>query len=94
MPVWDTHVKSQISPSGRLVFRVEKGTVNSITFIDFLDKIWRHHKNHKVIVIIDRAPSHISGNVKEYVEENEKSFALYYLPPYSPELNPDENVWG
>ncbi len=87
-------VSSAISPAGRLVFRVEKKTVNSTTFIDFLDKIRKHHKNRKVIVIVDRAPSHTSGKVKKYVKENKRAFALYYLPPYSPELNPDEKVWG
>jgi transposase len=87
-------VSSAISPAGRLLFRVEKETVNSTTFIDFLDKIRRHHKNRKVIVIVDRAPSHIAGKVGDYVEKNKKAFALYYLPPYSPELNPDENVWS
>lgn len=87
-------VSSAVSPAGRLVFRVEKSTVNSLTFIDFLDKIRKHHKNRKVIVIADRATPHIARNVGEYIEKNNKSFALYYLPPYSPELNPDENVWG
>jgi transposase len=87
-------VSSAISPAGRLLFRIEKSTINSTTFIDFLDKIRKHHRNRKIIVIIDRAPAHIAGKVDDYVEKNEKSFALYYLPPYSPELNPDENVWN
>lgn len=87
-------ISSAISPAGRLLFRVEKGTINAATFIDFLDKIRKHHKNRKVIVIVDRAPAHIAGKVREYVRKNNKTFALYYLPPYSPELNPDENVWG
>jgi transposase len=87
-------VSSAVSPAGRLVFRVEKETVNSTTFIDFLDKIRKQHKNRKVIVIADRARPHIAGTVKDYAEVNKKSFAIYYLPPYSPELNPDENVWS
>lgn len=28
------------------------------------------------------------------METGKKSFALYYLPPYSPELDPDEEVWS
>lgn len=87
-------VSSAISPAGRLVFRVEKGTVTSITFIDFLDEIRKHHKNRKVIVIADNARPHIAKRVHEYAEENKKSFAIYFLPTYSPELNPDEHVWG
>lgn len=87
-------VSSAISPAGRLVFRLEKGKVNADKFIEFLSQIRNHHKNRKVIVVTDRAPVHTSGKVAKFVEENKKKFALYYLPSYSPELNPDENVWG
>jgi len=72
-------VSSAISPGGRLVFRVEKGTVTSITFIDFLDKIRKHHKNRKIIVIADRARPHIAKNVEQYATKNKKSFAIYYV---------------
>ncbi len=87
-------VSSAISPAGRLVFRVEKGTVTSFTFIEFLDEIRKHHKNRKIIVIADNAPQHVAQRVRDYAERNKKSFALYFLPTYSPELNPDEHVWG
>jgi transposase len=87
-------VSSAISPAGRLVFRVEKGTVTSFTFIEFLDEIRMHHKNRKIIVIVDNAPPHIAKRVLDYAEKNKKSFAIYFLPTYSPELNPDEHVWG
>ena len=87
-------VSSAISPAGRLVFRVEKETVTSFTFIDFLDKIRKHHKNRKIIVITDNAPPHTAKRVAEYAEKIKKSFALYFIPSYSPELNPDEHLWG
>ena len=32
--------------------------------------------------------------VKEWVKENEDKIELFYLPPYSPELNPDEYLNG
>lgn len=87
-------VSSAVSPAGRLVFRVEKETVNSTIFIDFLDKVRKQHRNRKIIIIADRARPHIAAKVADYAETNKKTFAIYYLPPYSPELNPDENVWG
>jgi len=31
--------------------------------------------------------------VKEFVESTDGRLRLYFLPPYSPELNPDEWVW-
>ncbi len=87
-------VTSAISPAGRLVFRIEKGKVNADKFIEFLSQIISHHKNRKVIVVTDRAPVHRAAKVAAFAEEHKGSFALYYLPSYSPELNPDENVWG
>ncbi len=87
-------VTSAISPAGRLVFRLEKGRVNADKFIEFLSQIRSHHKNRKIIVVTDRAPVHRAAKVTAFVEEHKKSFAHYYLPSYSPELNPDENVWG
>lgn len=87
-------VTSAISPAGRLVFRLEKGRINADKFIEFLSQIRKQHKNRKVIVIVDKAPVHTAKKVEKFVERHKKSFALYYLPPYSPELNPDENVWG
>lgn len=87
-------VSSAVSPAGRMVFRIEKKTVNAHTFIDFLKQILRQHGSRKVIVVVDRAPVHRAGCVQQFIEQNEKRFALYYLPPYAPELNPDEEVWN
>lgn len=85
---------SAISPAGRMVFRIEKERINAILHIEFLKQITCHHPHRKVIVIEDRAPPHIAKKVDEFVEENKHRFALYRLPSYCPELNPDENVWA
>lgn len=87
-------VSSAISLGGRLVFRIGKGRMNTATFLKFLTQIRQHHPRRKVVVVVDRGPAHISGGVKKYTTQHEKSFALYYLPPYSPELNPADHVWG
>jgi transposase len=87
-------ISSAISLGGRMLFRIEKGRMNAETFIDFLKKVTRHHRERRVIVVTDRAPIHTAKRVKEFAEINNKTFALYYLPPYSPKLNCDEHVWG
>lgn len=87
-------VTSAISVGGRMLFRVEKGRINAKIFIDFLKKVRRHHRGRKVIVVADRAPAHTAKAVEEFTEKIKKTFALYYLPPYSSELNCDEHVWG
>jgi len=84
---------SAITPTGRMVFRMEKASINSTTFIDFLAKLMIHHKGKKIVLVCDRAPAHTAKKVGTFVEENSSRFALFYLPSYSPNLNPDEHVW-
>lgn len=87
-------ISSAISPAGKMVFRIEKKRVNSRLFVDFLVQITKHHPHRKVIVICDNARPHIAKYVKEFVMSNKNKIAIYHIPPYSPELNPDEEVWN
>lgn len=87
-------VSSAISPVGKMVFRIEKGKVNATTYLDFLQKIIKQHPNRKIIIIADNAPAHKSSLVQGFTESNKKRFAIYNLPPYSPETNPDEHIWS
>lgn len=87
-------VSSAISPAGRMVFRIEKDTVTANSFIDFLKQIMRHHRWRKIILIIDNSKPHIAQAVKNFVNENRQKLEVCYLPTYSPELNPDEQVWN
>src|SRR3989344_403835 len=48
----------------------------------------------KVIVVADNASSHKSNLIRGFVESNKQRFALYHIPPYSPDLNPDEHIWS
>ncbi len=86
-------VTSAISPAGRMVFRIENHTIHAEDHIDFLKQIMKYHPHRKIIVIEDNAPPHIAKLVKIFVEENKNKIAVYYLPTYSPDLNPDEKVW-
>jgi transposase len=47
-----------------------------------------------VFLIVDGHPVHKSRKVREYVESTGGKLRLFYLPGYSPELNPDETVWS
>ena len=87
-------VSSAITSAGRLIFRIEKGKVNSNSHFDFLQKIIKQHPQRKIIVVADNASSHKSNLIKGFVESNKQRFALYHIPPYSPDLNPDEHIWS
>lgn len=88
-------VSSAISRGGRLLFRIEKGSVNSKVFTGFLGQLMRHHPNYrKIIVVTDRARPHKGKMVEEFAEKNRRNLAIYYFPPYSSHHNPDENTWS
>ena len=86
-------VTSAISPAGRMVFRIENHTICAEDHIDFLKQIMRQHPHRKIIVVEDNATPHIAKAVKDFVRDNKSKIAVYYLPTYSPDLNPDEKVW-
>lgn len=85
---------SAISPRGELRFRVYEGRMNADVFIGFLKALLESVPG-KIYLIVDGHPVHRSKKVKEFVEEHsEGRLKLFFLPPYSPDLNPDEWVWN
>lgn len=86
-------VTSAISPAGRMVFRIENEKIKAPQHIEFLQQILDHHPHRKIIVVEDRARPHIAEKVEHFVMKHKKRLALYHLPSYCPELNPDEHVW-
>lgn len=84
---------SAISPRGALRFMVVKGGVGARVFIRFLKRLM-HGQRRPVYLIVDGHPSHRAKSVKTYVDGLRGRLKLFFLPPYSPELNPDELVWN
>jgi transposase len=84
------NVISVISNRGQLYFMVFRGKANAVLFLAFLRRLLRQLKGRRLFLIVDGHPSHRAKLVKAFVNENSERLALYYLPPYSPELNPDE----
>lgn len=83
---------SAISPRGEIHFSFLSGNLNSGLFIDYLKKLM-HDIPGPVFLIADGYPSHKSKETLEFVQSTEGRLNLLFLPPYSPELNPDEWVW-
>ncbi len=80
---------SAITNTGKTMFSLYKESVNTDRFIDFLQKVI-DSSNKKVYIIVDNLRVHHAKIVKAWVEENKNYIALYYLPAYSPDYNPDE----
>jgi transposase len=84
---------SAISATGQLRFMTVEGRVNGTVFRDFLGRLVTG-MDRKIFLVVDGHPAHKSKLVKRFVEDNAERLELFYLPPYSPDLNPDEPVWG
>lgn len=87
---------SAISPRGEMRFMVFPGKLDAEQFIEFLQRLL-HKTENPVFLIVDGHPVHKSKAVKNWVQEinaHKDRIRLFFLPPYSPELNPDELVWN
>lgn len=84
---------SALSPRGQLRFMVCKGRVGAKVFIEFLKRLL-HDVPGRLVVIVDGHPAHKAKLVQTFVASVAPRLELFLLPPYSPELNPDEWVWN
>lgn len=84
---------SAISPRGTMRFMATEGSVTASVFIDFLKRLI-YKANRPVFLVLDNHSVHRSKEVREFVKSTAGKLRLFFLPPYSPELNPDEHVWN
>ncbi|WP_240673873.1 IS630 family transposase [Geobacillus sp. PK12] len=66
---------------------------NATTFLDFLRILKSHYPDKLMVLVLDNARIHHAKMVKEFLRQEEESFHLIFLPPYSPQLNPIERLW-
>jgi len=84
---------SAISPRGQMRFMVVEGRVAAKQFCDFLRRLV-FRAERPIFLILDGHPVHRSAKVRQLVESMKDKLQIFFLPPYSPELNPDESVWN
>ena len=82
---------SSVSAKGKLHFSFA-GRVNSDSFIEYLQKLL-HDVPGKIFLVLDGHSAHKSSKTKAFVASTKGRLSVFYLPPYSPQLNPDEWVW-
>ncbi|MPY81344.1 MAG: IS630 family transposase [Actinophytocola sp.] len=83
---------SAVSAQGRLRFSTYTGSFTAERFIEFCKKLL-HDTDGPVYLIVDGHPAHKAKTVKKFVAETDGRLKLFFLPAYSPQLNPDEWVW-
>lgn len=79
---------SAISNKGHLQFMIID-RFNGGVFLDFLKRMIKYSRE-KVFFITDGHPAHKTKIIKEWLEENKKRIEVFFIPPYSPELNAQE----
>lgn len=80
---------SSITNQGKVRFMVYKNRMNSQTFIKFMKRLIKD-ADRKVFLILDNLKVHHSYIVRDWLKAHENEIELFFLPSYSPELNPDE----
>jgi transposase len=84
---------SAVSAQGEFRFMTVEGRVNAGVFIDFLKRLV-HNADRPIFLIVDGHAAHRAKKVERYVESLEGQLELFFLPPYAPQLNPDECAWN
>lgn len=80
---------SSVSNRGDMRFMIFEGAMNVDVFKDFLTRLNREIKG-KIFLIVDNLKVHHARYLTEWLESRSRMLELFYLPSYSPELNPDE----
>jgi len=77
----------------KLFFEVLETTYNTDKVISYMDRFVAQTVK-KTVVILDNSPIHKSKKFMAKIEEwKEKDVLIFFLPPYSPELNLIEILW-
>lgn len=68
-------------------------TCNAITYFKFLEYIVKKIYPSKIFLVKDNARYHKEEQIKLWCKDNKRYIECWFLPPYSPELNPMEPIW-
>lgn len=83
------NMMSSVTSRGHLSFLIFTERFTAKVFIRFARRLLRQRRR-KVFLILDRHPVHRSAEVRDWLAANQHRIRMFFLPGYSPELNPDE----
>ncbi len=84
---------STVTNQGKVRFMIDKETMSAQVLITFMKQLIKG-AGRKIFLVLDNVRVHHAKLVKEWVEKHRQELEMFYLPSYSPELNPDEYVNG
>ena len=80
---------STVTNQGKVRFMLYENAMNAKTLIRFMSRLIKD-ADRKVFLILDNLRTHHSKPVRQWLEEHKEQIEVFFLPSYSPELNPDE----
>ena len=80
---------SSITNQGKVRFMIYKDRMNADTFIKFMKRLIKD-ADRKIFLILDNLKVHHSYKARDWLQAHEEQIEVFFLPSYSPELNPDE----
>lgn len=80
---------STVTNQGKVRFMIYKDKMNSQTLIRFMKRLIKD-SGQKIFLILDNLRVHHSHMVKDWLKDHKTEIEVFFLPSYSPELNPDE----
>jgi transposase len=84
---------SSITNRGKVRFMLYRETMTAKVLIKFMSRLVKDSPR-KVFLILDNLRVHHSKVVQKWLKTNEEKIKVFFLPPYSPEINPDEYLNG
>jgi transposase len=78
-----------VSNEGTVRFMTYKGSLDAAVFLVFLTKLIEG-ATRKILLIADRLQAHKTPEVLAWIEAHKERIEVFYLPAYSPEMNPVE----
>ena len=87
------NVISAVNAAGAFWAATYTGKLDAESFVIFLRDFMKGRRT-KVMLVVDGHPAHKANIVKDYIAQMSGRLELHFLPPYAPDLNPDEFVWN
>ena len=83
------NMMSTVTNNGKVRFMLYRENMTSAVLIKFMSRLIQD-VHQKVILVLDNLKVHHSKLVKAWLEKHKEQIEVFYLPPYSPEHNPDD----
>ncbi len=78
----------------KVMFGVRPGAYHDVSLIAFIRQLRRQLNGDKITLIWDGLPSHRSRKMRAFLALQRSWLVVERLPPYAPDLNPVEGLWG